>query len=161
MYEFTPSECQHRLAVLKNILAEGQQRGPDFVCQCGEAAKPVQGQLLARMHAGDVSGLDELLVFYRGCIDSWAKDICPTSAARSCFKAELVATLLTTESELTETNFCNQLHSISTQVAIAQHEYVLEWHNRSREVEAIALASVECLAKDFEEKLDSQCALLE
>lgn len=153
MYEFSPSECQHRLAVLTNILAEGQQRGPDFVCQCGEAAKPVQGQLLARVHAGDALGLNELLTYYSGCIDSWARDICPTSAARSCFKAELVATLLITGSELTEKDFCNQLHTVSTKVAISQHEHVLEWHNRSREVE--------CTGNGLEEKLDSQCALLE
>lgn len=135
MYELAAEECQRRLGILQQILAEGRQRGPDFVCQCGEAAKSRQGALLARMRAGDASGLDELLEFYSGCIDSWAKDICPTSAARSCFKAELVAMLLTQASSLTEKGFCNQLHETATRVAISQHQHVLAWHERQAQAE--------------------------
>lgn len=128
MYEFSPGECQRRIEMLKEVLAEGQKRGPDFTCDCREAARPRQEELIDRIRAGDSSGMDELLEFYGGCINAWAKDLCHTPAARAVFKADLVATLLTNVHELTDEDFSNQLHNTATRVAMSQYQHVLEWH---------------------------------
>lgn len=143
MYEFSPGECQRRIEMLKEVLAEGQKRGPDFTCDCREAARPRQEELIDRIRAGDSSGMDELLEFYGGCINAWAKDLCHTPAARAVFRAELAATLLIDAHELTDPDFSNQLHNAATQVAIAQHQHVLEWHQQTaeREVELFIRAN--------------------
>lgn len=135
MYELAPEECKRRLDILQGILIDAQQREPDFICECGEAAKARQGALLDRLHAGDASALDELLEYCRGCMDAWAKDLCPTAAARACFKAELAATLLAEESKLTEKGFCKQIHVTATRVAMYQHQHVLQWHARQADAD--------------------------
>lgn len=150
MYEFSPGECGRRIEMLKENLAEGQAREPDFSCRCREAAGPRQEALIDRIRAGDGSGLDELLEIYGGCINAWARDLCHTPAASAVFKAELAATLLRQAHELTDQDFSNQLYIAATQVAIAQHQHVLEWHRQTAErgvesfVRANAATTGEC-----------------
>jgi len=133
MYELSASQCERRLSQLREILSVAHQRDPDFGCACSEKARARRGKLLQRARSGNVSGLDDLLEYYRGCINSWARDICPTEAARSCFMAELAATLKIRVNELTESGFCTELHVAATKVAIAQHTHVLEWHKKQAE----------------------------
>lgn len=132
MYELSETECVRRLAALQAILANGQARDPGFSCACSEAARGEQEALVARARAGDESSLTQLLEYYQNCINSWAKDICPTEAAQAYFKADLVASLMANVQKLDSYSFCADLHVAATRVAIAQHEHLLTWHQRDR-----------------------------
>lgn len=134
MYEFTDEECQRRLGILNELLAEQQALGPDFECECAQRARAVQAGLIERLHAGDEGALDELLSHYRGCIDSWARDIYQDPEGQSYFKADLSARLLLAGGELNERNFCGELHLMATRVVIAHTEHVLA--NRATAEEA-------------------------
>lgn len=125
MHEFTDEECQRRLGILKELLAEQQALGPHFECECAQRARAVQAGLIERLHAGDEGALDELLSHYRGCIDSWARDIYHEPEGQSYFKADLSARMLLAGGELNERNFCSELHLTATRVVIAHTEHVL------------------------------------
>ncbi len=125
MYEFTEEECQRRLGILKELLAEQEALGPRFECECAQRARAVQGGLIERLHAGDEGALDKLLSHYLGCIDSWARDIYLEPEGQSYFKADLSAQLLLAGGDLNEWNFCSELHLAATKVVIAHTEHVL------------------------------------
>lgn len=139
MYELTSDKCRSRLPKLIELLEDSPWSSPGFSCGCSEAAAPCQAELLERMHKGDESGLDELLEFYRDCVDAWAEDLYPTSAGATCFKAHLVARLLEHADRLTNQNFCTELHDTAIQVAIDQARHVLAWREL-QEMDAISEA---------------------
>lgn len=159
MYEFSKTECARRVEMLKEILAEGLARGPDFSCDCREKAHPRQAELIARIRAGDARGLDELLEIYGRCINAWARDLCHTPAAIAVFKADLVATLLTNTHELTDEDFSNQLHNTATRVAISQYQHVLEWHIDREVSEVLSNPQDKVESDDDRSSLQSEPAL--
>lgn len=129
MYELSYEECRRRIDILRKMLEDGEWRAYDD-CECAQKARSRQEELLSRYHQGDGAALDQLLEYFSGCIQSWARDIYPQAEGQTCFKAQLVANLIARGEAINDANFARELHDEATRVALTQTEHVLQWHER-------------------------------
>ena len=127
MYEMTLNDCRNRLKQCYQIQNEFKGIPLSRECECSEAAKNVQADLLKQIKNGSEEALTELLTYYEGCVNAWAKDVWPSKDEQAVFKAELAARMFLQAKKLRANTFCGRLRNAAADVLVDQHQKILEW----------------------------------